>query len=313
MQTIVLKEPTLQTIQECELLKGCLIPMNEGGFLCCNELQNIINQFVLTPEEVKREEEIKDALDFGFPPKIIEIPIVQEDILKSCYNLILTGHALVNVFDSLICPYSCGSSKSSEELELYQELQNIYIKRKYLKEFTSGSILERFFYYFLLQKSLMKKDFSLVFETINDLYNCEIDVLTIFMSRFIEFRNYIPKEVFKAIARGDGETGAEWLSVWYGAKVNNVSIFENWDLNKLELCRWTQRYDSIRSGYEAPSENIIANDSKLEHWLYQKKLESKKGGTTPTGNNGLYFENSNAEISTVAPNAMTFIAGEDDG
>ena len=96
------------------------------------------------------------------------------------------------------------------------------------------------------------------------------------------------KENFLTLMRGlsSGEVMAvarsnEWRKRWMSAKQTGSSVFRQssseWDCNKVNLCFWSDFYDSVFDYKTPPPKEIIEDDDKLFKWIRDiNRLNGKK-------------------------------------
>lgn len=121
----------------------------------------------------------------------------------------------------------------------------------------------------------MAKDIgrNLLWKDMDDMNN-NTDISLI--NRLIEiyFDNYrIKSSVLREIARSE-----PWRSMWKAGKscndLFNTSVCD-WSENQLELCRWSDLYDSINACMDRPSDDIIDDDDLLDSWIIRQNEKEK--------------------------------------
>jgi len=69
---------------------------------------------------------------------------------------------------------------------------------------------------------------------------------------------------------------------WRIAKSAGIQIFKNaksieeLSPSQEQLLEWLEFYDKVRSSDDPPSEDIIRNDRRLDHWVKVKKSEYRE-------------------------------------
>ena len=309
MSKLIFKSPTLEILTLCDIKKGCLIPLNQGSLFFVKDLEQLSLEYgVITQADLKRKEDIETRMKSGFGYDIKDDNKIPESVINNCYNIITSGYCLIDVTKPFICELNYEYSVNEEEQSLLSELHEIKAKQLYFYEYSYESIIERISNYYLLKNCILYPNFEPVFKDIKDVMNFDASIVADIVIRFIEFRNYIPEPIFRIIARGDCEAGRKWLSRWLSLKSANSTIFDSWDENKITLARWTDKYESIRGSYEPPSEEIINNDSALDAWLHDKRLEKELKQSMVSTDAGVLTKK-NQEFSYVAPGAMSFESG----
>jgi hypothetical protein len=305
---VILKSPTLDDLNWCTTQKGCLFPVNQGSLFFAHQLEKLVMDYgLLTQGDLDRKKKLESILKYGFFINQADSPLISESVINTCYQIVTSGICCVDVDGSIICPTPFVDYLRPQEKNDIEELQQIRAKILYFSEYSYEALLERMYNYFLLTKCVLKLDRTPVFDDIDHVLKTDPAIISTIFSRFVEFRHYIPESIFRAISRGDGESGKAWNSLWHGVKSVGDRPFKEWDENRINLCRWTDKYESIRSMPDAPSEDIICNDFALDNWLFSKKLERKSRGGSSS--EGISFENRNQEQSFISPDAMTFETG----
>jgi hypothetical protein len=308
LNQIVIKTPTIQLINKANQYKGRLIPMNHSDLFSAHELEQKAMEYgVLRPEDLIRKKDIEQALKFGFYNNRVTQPIISESSINQCYDIIQNGFVLLDLDKPLIFGFRTADTRPQDELDLIKELIEIKAKIGYFYEYSLEAYQSRMFNYFLLSECVYNKNLKKVFKSIEDIMSLDLYVINTITERFIEFKNYIPEFIFRMMARGDCEAGRDWLYNYSVLDKINYQIFDELDYNKITLIKWTLQYQNIRESYEPPTDEVIANDSELDNWLFNKKLE--KGNRKSLSEGNVTFTNKNAEPSYVSPNAMTFEGG----
>lgn len=306
---IVLKTPTLDDLNWCNIQKGCLFPVNQGSLFFAHQLEDLVLEYgLLTKQDIDNKKRLEHSLKYGFFINQVDRPPISESLLNTCYQIITSGICCVDVDGQVICPVPILDYLRDDEKKDIAELQMIKAKMLYFYEYSYEALLERMYNYFLMTKCILRTDLTPVFKDINDLLTIDPSIINQLFIRFTEYRHYIPECIFRSIARGDGEAGRSWSYLWNGVKSVGDKPFAEWDENRINLCRWTEKYESIRSMPDAPSEDIISDDLALDNWLFNKKIE-RNSKMTGRGTDGITFENVNQEKSFISPDAMTFETG----
>lgn len=303
---VILKAPTLKVIAEANKYKGCLIPMNQSNLFFAKDLeQKAIEYGIAKEEDILRKKQIEAELKFGFSYRRIEQPHISEQLLAQCYDIIANGFVLLNVEEPFIIDFSVEDYNYEETHKLLEEFLEITVRLSYFNQYSVDVLQDRMFNYYLLSESIYNRDFKKVFADVDDILNADPFIIHMITARFVEFKHYIPECIFRALARGESPVGRTWLNR-YGILGNNV--FDELDENKMNLIRWTEQYNAIKESYEPPDDATLANDSELDNWLFNQKID-KKGSRVSGGNGGLFFNNPSASRAYVEPSAMTFEGG----
>ncbi len=304
---ILLKSPTFRIIEEASHYRGCLISVNQSSLFFASELeQKSLEYGVITFEQLQRKNEIEAILRLGYSNIRVPKPYLSESLLNQCFNIINDGYILLDIETPLIARVSTHNTEPQEILDLTRELIEIKVAMNYFYEYSVDVFLDRMFNYYLLSQCVFDRNFNPIFNSVEDVLKADVGLVRLITSRFIEFRNYIPECVFRALARGEADSGRRWTAKWSTCKSINQTPFAELDDNRMSLIRWTVQYENIRQGYETPPDDIMNNDVELDNWLYNKKLEKN---TRSYGKDGVYFENRSSQPSVVAPNAITLEVG----
>ena len=281
--------------------------MNQGGLILSAQIEEMCKEYgIITDGDIQRKREIEGLIRDGFYVEDVEQPFIPDAVLNNCYQIIKTGFCMVDLESDLICPIDISHGLRESELQIINELHEIKARMLYFYEYSKESIADRFYHYYLLVKCCYKPNLEPVFNGIKDVMKLQPGVLSLIYRRFVEYQHYIPESVFRALSRGEGAAGKEWISLWSGLKGFNKYPFKDVDNNKLSLCRWTEKYDSIKSIPDGPTDDIIYNDNALDNWLLAYSKDKLKNRSQTSG---MYFKPKTQEKSFVAPNAMTFEAG----
>jgi len=302
---LVLKSPTLEIIRKASLEKGCLISANQSSLFFASELeQKAIELGIVKPEQIERKRQIELIIKMGYAQVNTEKIYISESLLNHYYNIIENGYVYVDVEQPLLPKIKQPSTVPIDISMLIEELVKINSLLNYFYEYSIDAYQERMFNYNLLSMCVLNSKFKPIFKGIDDVLKQPAEIIQIITMRFIEFKNYIPECVFRALARGESDSGKRWLATWNSCKAIGRQPFDELDDNKMNLIRWTIQYENIRQGYEVPPDDIMDNDAELDNWLFYKKIDKNSGGNS----SGLYFENKNAERAVIMPNAITFEA-----
>jgi hypothetical protein len=305
MAQIILKSPTVRTIQFCDIKKGCLLPLNGGSLFSNYDLDKIaLAHNIWDEKDLLRKKEIEQTLKDMVPSCEKQNIENYDSIANICYQLIVSGIAYIDIEKPFICDNIYKKNIQNIDLELIKELNEIKAKLLYLYNFSSDALLERFYNYFILRRSVLDYNLQPIYKTDEDFLNIHPSVANLLLARFIEFRNYIPEHIIRYIARGEGEAGYKWYILWYSSKISGYKLFDELDEFKMALIRWTEKYDNIRNSYEPPNDDIINDDNALDCWLFEKKIEKENKISENI------FRNNKQELSFIDKNAMTFEGGE---
>ena len=103
--------------------------------------------------------------------------------------------------------------------------------------------------------------------------------------QFLELSAGLSPTVIRALARN-----VDWRRRWKASKQASSPIFEgssaDWDRNKVEICYWSDFYDSIFSYHTPPSEDIINDDDSLFEWIRNVNRLNASGGKAETKSQG---------------------------
>ena len=95
---------------------------------------------------------------------------------------------------------------------------------------------------------------------------------------FMALQSGLSPTIIRAIARSD-----DWRRRWKASKQTGADIFpgtsSDWDKNKVEICYWSDFYDSIFSYHTPPPEDIINDDDALFEWIREVNRLNQTGGS----------------------------------
>ena len=104
-------------------------------------------------------------------------------------------------------------------------------------------------------------------------------------SNFLTLTHGLPPHIIRALARNDS-----WRRRWKASKQTGSEIFKgtssDWDINKVEICYWSDFYDSIFSYHTPPPEHIIDDDDALFDWIKDVNRINKSGGQIESSQEG---------------------------
>ncbi|MGQ4893436.1 MAG: hypothetical protein ACP6IQ_02285 [Candidatus Njordarchaeia archaeon] len=103
---------------------------------------------------------------------------------------------------------------------------------------------------------------------------------------FVLLNGGIKPNILRAVARS-----LEWRNKWEIAKKTGTPLFEgvstDWDKNKINLCYWSDFYDSILSYSEPPSDDILNDDDKLFEWIQNVNRMNKQKNRSQEPRDGI--------------------------
>jgi len=123
-----------------------------------------------------------------------------------------------------------------------------------------------------------------IWDNFNEFLRCT-DLLLVerLKVEYARFSFGLPISIVRAIARHE-----EWRKRWKSSKESNTPVFmgvsSQWDVNKLNVCYWSEFYDSILKHPKAPNDDIINDDEKLHEWI-KRVNEENNTSSEPASDN----------------------------
>jgi hypothetical protein len=245
-----------------------------------------IEKGIILESELKEEETLLIS-EKNTPPNIRKSkPRIYDDEVSLCYSIIDGGKLYFNFRKPLVF------KNVSKTIDLrFARLTDIQKRKREFYDFTAAAKAKYDSDLFLLSKSVLADD-KLFFNYFN-IEDVDVRIIYYFLSAFLQYMNYIPSHIYRAIARGHGQSGKIWRRRWsaWDRKHIDCNIFME------ELIYWTQLYDSVFDAYEKPDEIVIEDDDSLDMWLYKQKMERKR--KNKGGEHSKYVDNIDRPMSLI--------------
>jgi len=115
-----------------------------------------------------------------------------------------------------------------------------------------------------------------------NLYRQERDLgkVSVLRTCFRALERGLPVRVMMAVARNP-----EWRKRWKACKQTGSKVFggdvSDWSGDQVDLCHWSDWYDSVTSNQGWPGDDIIDDDDKVFEWIRETNRTLKAGSPPP--------------------------------